>query len=187
MSRRLRGLAIRGTNQRTIGQSAGIRAMTEFESLSRDDLWSGLRTRPEAIVDLVGKGGRRRTVPVQSCCKELIDAWGPPFERERGESFRKGFERGGTRQRSGRGGQRGLPCGEAMCAALDPSSAIASSSVFWSRPVMATWAPSAMKSRPVARPMPLLPPVIRAFFPVSFIMPPFCTTGIKYDDRHTRD
>jgi len=27
--------------------------------------------------------------------------------------------------------------------------------------------------RAVARPMPLLPPVIRAFLPVSFIMPPF--------------
>src|SRR5215472_13170019 len=50
---------------------------------------------------------------------------------------------------------------------------------------MATRAPSAMKSRAVANPIPLLPPVIRAFLPVSFIMPPFCTTGIKYDDRHT--
>src|SRR5215471_12389561 len=33
--------------------------------------------------------------------------------------------------------------------------------------------------------MPLLPPVMRAFFPVSFIMSPFCTIGIKHDDRHT--
>jgi hypothetical protein len=43
------------------------------------------------------------------------------------------------------------------------------------------------ESRAVARPMPLLPPVIRAFFPVSFIMPPFCTTRIltNYDDRQT--
>jgi hypothetical protein len=30
-----------------------------------------------------------------------------------------------------------------------------------------------VKSRAVARPMPLLPPVIRTFLPVSFIMPPF--------------
>jgi hypothetical protein len=37
----------------------------------------------------------------------------------------------------------------------------------------ATCAPSAMKSRAVARPMPLLPAVIRAFFPASLIMPPF--------------
>src|ERR1700758_2653453 len=52
---------------------------------------------------------------------------------------------------------------------------------------MATCAPSAMKSRAVARPMPLLPPVMRAFFPVSFIKPPFCTTSIKHDGRHTCD
>src|SRR5215469_7284703 len=50
---------------------------------------------------------------------------------------------------------------------------------------MATWAPSATKSRAVASPMPLFPPVIRAFLPVSFIVPPFCRTGIKYDGRHT--
>src|SRR6201987_5141417 len=43
-----------------------------------------------------------------------------------------------------------------------------------------------MKSRAVAKPMPLLPPVIRAFLPVSFIVPPFCMS-IKYDDRHTCD
>src|SRR5271166_4018519 len=53
---------------------------------------------------------------------------------------------------------------------------------------MATCAPSAMKSRAVARPMPLLPPVIRAFLPVSFMMPPFChNRPTKYDDRHTYD
>jgi TetR/AcrR family transcriptional repressor of nem operon len=39
----------------------------------------------------------------------------------------------------------------------------------------------------VAKPMPLLPPVMRAFFPVSFIKPPFCTISIKHDDRHTCD
>ena len=55
----------------------------------------------------------------------------------------------------------------------------------WSRPVMATCAPSAMKRRAVARPMPLFPPVMRAFLPVSFIMTPSCVTGIKYDGRHT--
>src|SRR3984893_2137897 len=52
---------------------------------------------------------------------------------------------------------------------------------------MATCAPSAMKSRAVARPMPLLPPVIRAFLPVSFIMLPFCRTGIRYHARHAKD
>jgi len=35
--------------------------------------------------------------------------------------------------------------------------------------------------------MSLLPPVIRAFLPVSFIMPPFCRTGIRYDARHACD
>ena len=34
--------------------------------------------------------------------------------------------------------------------------------------------------------MPLLPPVIRAFLPVSSTMPPSCMTGIKDDDRHTQ-
>jgi integrase len=28
-----------------------------------------------AVVNLVGKGGRLRTVPMPSWCKELIDAW----------------------------------------------------------------------------------------------------------------
>src|SRR5271163_2745358 len=50
---------------------------------------------------------------------------------------------------------------------------------------MATWAPSAMKRRAVARPMPLLPPVMRAFLPASFILPP--PDEYKYGDRHTCD
>jgi len=32
--------------------------------------------------------------------------------------------------------------------------------------------------------MPLLPPVISAFLPVSYIMLTFCGTGIRYDARH---
>jgi DMSO/TMAO reductase YedYZ molybdopterin-dependent catalytic subunit len=36
------GLAVQGTNQRTIGQSAGIHVMTEFESPSGDDLRIGM-------------------------------------------------------------------------------------------------------------------------------------------------
>ncbi len=32
--------------------------------------------------------------------------------------------------------------------------------------------------------MPLLPPVISAFLPVSYIMLTFCRTGIRYDARH---
>jgi hypothetical protein len=38
--------------------------------------------------------------------------------------------------------------------------------------VIATSAPSEMKRRAVARPMPLLPPVMRAFLPASFMSPP---------------
>src|SRR5215472_16087296 len=53
---------------------------------------------------------------------------------------------------------------------------------------MATCAPSAMKRRAVARPMPLFPPVIRAFLPTSFIVASFfvCPAS-KYDVRHTCD
>ena len=32
--------------------------------------------------------------------------------------------------------------------------------------------------------MPLLPPVISAFLPLSYIMLTFCRTGIRYDARH---
>ena len=39
--------------------------------------------------------------------------------------------------------------------------------VAWRRPVMKTYAPSATKRFAVARPMPLLPPVMRAIFPDS--------------------
>jgi len=35
-----------------------------------------------------------------------------------------------------------------------------------------------------SKPMPLLPPVLRGFLPVSFFMPLFCGTGIRYDARH---
>ena len=48
------------------------------------------------------------------------------------------------------------------------SSAAAARRVFWFRPVMTTWAPSATKSRAVAKPMPLLPPATIAIFPSSF-------------------
>src|SRR6516164_8056364 len=44
----------------------------------------------------------------------------------------------------------------------------ASSSSAWRRPVMKTWAPSATNRRAVARPMPLLAPVMTATLPSSF-------------------
>src|SRR5438045_9582766 len=51
-----------------------------------------------------------------------------------------------------------------------PSDLRACSSVAGSRPVMITRAPCSTKSRAVARPMPLLPPVISAVLPESFCM-----------------
>ena len=52
---------------------------------------------------------------------------------------------------------------------LLPTRAAASSSSFWRRPVMKTCAPSATKRCAVTRPMPLLPPVMRAIFPSSLL------------------
>ncbi len=52
------------------------------------------------IVDLVGKGGRLRTVPVPAWCKELVDAW----LRNSGVSERRVFRRvlkKGARQDAG--------------------------------------------------------------------------------------
>src|SRR5262249_5961861 len=57
------------------------------------------------------------------------------------------------------------PCTPVTCL---PTCLTASSSSAWRRPVMKTWAPSATKRRAVARPMPLLPPVMTATLPSSF-------------------
>ena len=46
----------------------------------------------------------------------------------------------------------------------------ASSSVFWSRPEITTWAPSSRNRLAVANPIPLFPPVTTATFPVSLDM-----------------
>ena len=54
-----------------------------------------------------------------------------------------------------------------------PIALTASSSVFWSRPEIATLAPSARKSLAVAIPIPLFPPVTTATFPVSLLMTSF--------------
>src|ERR1700730_1573234 len=45
----------------------------------------------------------------------------------------------------------------------------ASSSSFWRRPVMKTYAPSLTKSFPVANPIPSVPPVMTAILPSSFL------------------
>ena len=57
-----------------------------------------------------------------------------------------------------------------MASAFGPNSFAAASSVAWLRPVMTTLAPSATNSFAVARPMPLLPPVINAVLFVSRIV-----------------
>ncbi len=49
-----------------------------------------------------------------------------------------------------------------------PSSSCAVFNVLGSRPVMAILAPSALKARAVARPIPLLPPVMRTTFPSNW-------------------
>src|SRR2546425_3985724 len=46
----------------------------------------------------------------------------------------------------------------------------ASSSSFWRRPVMKTWAPSLTKSFAVANPIPSVPPVTTAILPSSFLV-----------------
>src|SRR5258708_1523428 len=48
--------------------------------------------------------------------------------------------------------------------------ATASSSSFWRRPVMKTWAPSLTKSFAVASPIPSVPPVTTAILPSSFLV-----------------
>src|SRR5258706_16426135 len=50
-----------------------------------------------------------------------------------------------------------------------PITFTASSSSFWRRPVMKTWAPSLTKSFAVANPIPSVPPVMTATFPSSFL------------------
>jgi site-specific recombinase XerC len=52
------------------------------------------------IVDLVGKGGRLRTVPVPSWCKELVDAWLRHSGVSDGKVFRR-LLKTGTRQDAG--------------------------------------------------------------------------------------
>lgn len=58
----------------------------------RDGLW--------VIVDLIGKGGRLRTVPVPSWCKEIVDDWLRKSGVNEGKVFRR-LLKGGTRQEAG--------------------------------------------------------------------------------------
>jgi integrase len=52
------------------------------------------------IVDMVGKGGRLRTVPVPTWCKGLIDVWIHDTGVTEGKLFRR-FSKNGTRQDEG--------------------------------------------------------------------------------------
>src|SRR5216683_4173514 len=65
------------------------------------------------IVNLVGKGGRLRTVSVPSWCKALVDAWLLHSGVSEGKVFRRVLK-GGTLQPGWRDSQRGLVCGEAV-------------------------------------------------------------------------
>src|SRR5882724_11547492 len=61
----------------------------------------------------------------------------------------------------------------------------ASSSSFWRRPVMKTWAPSFTKSFAVANPIPSVPPVMTAVLPSSFLVIAFlrcCRAGTPSPD-----
>jgi integrase len=52
------------------------------------------------IIDIVGKGGRLRTVPVPAWCKGLIDAWLHYTGVTEGKIFRR-VSKNGTRQAAG--------------------------------------------------------------------------------------
>jgi site-specific recombinase XerD len=71
---------------------------SEVVALSLEQLQS--REGHCVIVDLVGKGGRPRTVPVPSWCKELVDAWLRHSGVCEGRVFRRVLK-GGTRQEAG--------------------------------------------------------------------------------------
>src|SRR5580692_2408261 len=65
--------------------------------------------------------------------------------------------------------------------------AAASFSSFSRRPVITTWAPSSTKRLAVAKPIPLLPPVMTATLPSSFFMifyPSFCVVFVLKFEKH---
>lgn len=59
-----------------------------------------LRENHWVIVDLLGKGGRLRTVPVPAWCKGLIDVWLRDSRVTEGKVFRRVLKNG-TRQDDG--------------------------------------------------------------------------------------
>src|ERR1700748_2341284 len=65
--------------------------------------------------------------------------------------------------------------------------AAASFSSFSRRPVITTWAPSSTKRLAVAKPIPLLPPVMTATLPANCFMifrPSFCVVLVLKFEKH---
>ena len=71
---------------------------SETVNLRLDQLQS--RQNHWVIVDMLGKGGRLRTVPVPIWCKSLIDAWLRGSRVTEGKVFRR-VSKNGTRQDDG--------------------------------------------------------------------------------------
>ena len=69
-----------------LGLLLGLRH-SEVVGLRRDQLQS--REGHWVIVDLVGKGGRLRTVPVPAWCKQLVDVWLRRSNVSEGKVFRR--------------------------------------------------------------------------------------------------
>jgi integrase len=64
-----------------------INRLKDLIRIDKDQLQ--LREDHWVIVDLVGKGGRLRTVPVPDWCKDLIDVWIRDSRVTEGEVFRR--------------------------------------------------------------------------------------------------
>ena len=71
---------------------------SETVNLSLDQLQS--RQNHWVIVDMIGEGGRLRTVPVPIWCKSLIDTWLRGSRVTEGKVFRR-VSKNGTRQNDG--------------------------------------------------------------------------------------
>ena len=74
----------------------------EIKSGNKEGVEPGLQLREShwVIVDLVGKGGRLRTVPVPAWCKGLVDVWLRHSSVSEGKVFRRVLKNG-ARQDAG--------------------------------------------------------------------------------------
>src|SRR6266545_4023716 len=85
----------------------------------------------------------------------------------------------------GPGAPYGTPCGRTVTCC--PLSFAAASSSRCRRPVMKTCAPSATNRCAVARPMPLVPPVMTATLPANFRMMSFSTLSTSHQGFHAQE